>query len=520
MFQRACIFLSLFCMFCACSGVKDARQTVATADSLRVNHGVAYANGAPANNVQRGVGDSLALADAYSTLGHWSLIYPDDYARACYYYGRLLRSRGDQVAAMRAFIAGTHAPYVQRLIPLWHFHDYHILARIYSNMGTMCHLAGEFELSYEMYKNASEQILETNDSTSYYYLLNDMAYELAEQNLHDETFSLLSRIETECTDAYVLTKTWETKAILYKNLAQYDSAIYSAKQLYSKGYCAPTGYVIEAQSFWHLQQCDSALYYAQIVMDHPNASDQDRYHMLYILMKHDPSASIEEVQTRSSERADLDAEFIEPLLQQLSAAVEVLRQDIAPERHYRNLVALLVVTCIIGGGAWYAIVRAKRVTLQEQKKHRELSQKNADIRADNEQLQSSNENLRQVNNDLLTQQSAHREKRIQEIESNCTALRNSPDWKKALHWNEYNTFCESADHYFLLIASKLKATKKLDEKEIQLCILILLEMDNKTISKAINYAPNGIGKYKYRIAKKLGTTIKDLRNFLLEMALS
>jgi DNA-binding CsgD family transcriptional regulator len=65
----------------------------------------------------------------------------------------------------------------------------------------------------------------------------------------------------------------------------------------------------------------------------------------------------------------------------------------------------------------------------------------------------------------------------------------------------------------------LKATNKLEEKEIRLCVLVLLEMDNLTIAKTINYAPNGVGKYKYRIAQKLGTTIRELRQFLIEMAI-
>ncbi len=169
MWNRIYIALMLACTMCACSarhhispfslgeGWSEARQTLDVADSLRVNEGRLY-------------NDSLALAEAYTLLGHWRLIYPDDYARACYYYGRMLRHRGDQVAAMRAFISGTHAPYVQRVVPLPWFTDYHILGRIYSNMGTMSHLAGEFELSYEMYKTASEQILKTDDSTSYYYI--------------------------------------------------------------------------------------------------------------------------------------------------------------------------------------------------------------------------------------------------------------------------------------------------------------------------------------------------------------
>lgn len=223
-------------MHVPCAGVisvREAQRTVAVADSLRVNEGRQY-------------DDSLALAEAYGTLGRWRLVYPDDYARACYYYGRLLRNHGDQTAAMQAFISGTHAPHVQRVLPLPWFSDYHILGRIYSNMGTMCHLVGEFELGYHMYELSAMAFHKANNSTAYYYALNSMALELAMQKLHDETLSLLDSIEQECTDAEVQTKLWETKTILYRNIAQYDSAIFAAKELYSNGYVAATGYVAEA----------------------------------------------------------------------------------------------------------------------------------------------------------------------------------------------------------------------------------------------------------------------------------
>ena len=109
------ILLLLVGVINACTpAVHESRHTLDVADSLRVNEGRLY-------------DDSLALAEAYTLLGHWRLIYPDDYARACYYYGRMLRHRGDQVAAMRAFINGTHAPYMQRVVPLPWFSDYHIL---------------------------------------------------------------------------------------------------------------------------------------------------------------------------------------------------------------------------------------------------------------------------------------------------------------------------------------------------------------------------------------------------------
>ena len=176
------LIIILSCLFCRCytraGSVREARQVLAAADSVRVNEGRLY-------------DDSLALAEAYATTGKWRYIYPNDYARACYYYGYLLRQHGNQVAAMQAFIAGTHAPYIQRVVPLPWFNDYHILGRIYTNMGTMCHLADDFELGYDMYEQSAIAFQMSYDTTAYYYALNAMALELAEQKLHDETLALL-----------------------------------------------------------------------------------------------------------------------------------------------------------------------------------------------------------------------------------------------------------------------------------------------------------------------------------------
>ena len=518
---RQFILLPLFCMLCACSGLGEARHTVATADSLRVNEGRLY-------------DDSVAMAEAYVTTGKWRLIYPNDYARACYYYGYMLRQHGDQVAAMRAFIAGTHAPYVQRLIPLPQFTDHHILARIYSNMGTMSHLAGEFELSYDMYKMSAEFFRKAGDTTLYYYQHNAMALELAEQNLHDETLTLLGRIETECTDANVLTKTWETKAELYRNLAQYDSAIYAAHQLYAHGYRATSGYVMMAQAFWNLQQYDSALYYAESVINRIDATSQEKYNMLYIITYNNTSISSDEIKQRAEERADIDKEILDPLHVQLAQAIDVLTQDRNKKPHYINIGLLLLSLCIVSGVTWIAIVRIKRhrkhlyaETERERQiqqdlrmQQKELEKQNTHILADIEQLQDSNDALRQENADLSALHSERRAELVKQIESNCKALRNSPDWKKALHWNEYNTFCESADHYFLLLTSKLKATNKLEEKEIRLCILVLLDMfSNNEMAKLLSYG-KGIRTYKSRVNAKLGNKGNDLRIFLLNMAIS
>ena len=484
----------------------ESRHTLDVADSLRVNEGRLY-------------DDSLALAEAYTLLGHWRLIYPDDYARACYYYGRMLRHRGDQVAAIRAFINGTHAPYMQRVVPLPWFSDYHILGRIYSNMGTMSHLAGEFELSYEMYKTASEQILKTDDSTSYYYLLNDMAVELAEQKLQNETLSLLKKIDAECTNADVLTKTWETKAIMYYNIGKYDSAIISVKQLQIKGNHDATGYVKEAQAFDCMGLKDSALYYAKHVMSHPYASNQDKYHVLYILINYDNTISKQEVQVLSSQRADLNNELIEPLLQQLSAAVEVLRQDLDKKPPYMYLCFVLASIALIVGVAWIAKIHVKRITKIEQKKHQQLTKQNANILADMSRLQANNDALRQENADLSVLHSERRAELMAQIINNCDAIRNSEKWKDVLYWNKHDKLCEVADKHLNLLSTKLQMLEVLNEREIHLCILVTIgNFSDKQLAQLLNYSEKSIRSIKLNAAKKLGTTSAHLHDFLMQKA--
>ncbi len=515
------LLLCMCCICSSCSGVRDAQQTVAMADSLRVNEGITC-------------DDSLALAEAYSTLGHWRLIYPDDYARSCYYYGRMLRNRNDQVAAMQAFIRGTHAPYIQRFIPLPQFTEYHIIGRIYSNMGTMCHSAGEYELAYAMNEESSESFHKVCDTTAYYYALNAMALQLAEQKQHDETLSLLARIEAECTDSNVLTKIWETKAIMYERADMYDSALYAAKELNARGYFTSIGDVIEAQAFWNLQQYDSALYYAQLVMRHQYVSYQDKFNMLYILTYNDSTIDNDEVKKRAEERADIDKEILDPLHEQLTQAVDLLRSDLDKKPHYLNIALLLFSLVLVGCTTWSAAFWIKRRHKRSMDaivtKHQEIQQ---DISVQRQALYAETERERQKQSDIHQQceelaeqsrmiraeHSAYYEQLRQEIEKNCILLRNMQNLEKELSWRENDALCIIADKNLNLLASKLRALNVLNEREIHLCILVTIGgFTDKQLANLLFYSDNSIRSIKMKTATKLGTTSTHLREILIEKA--
>ena len=313
---RITILLLSACMLFSCStksNIEEAQRTLAIADSLHME-GIAY-------------NDSAKLFKAVETLKHHRLLHPNDYARACYYYGRLLRGCGNQTAAMQAFIDGTQAEHLFRPIPNPSFSDYAIMGRIYSNMGTLCHLADSFQLSYQMYEQCATRFAGTNDTTMYYYALNAMAYELAEQHRRAETLNILNTIRNECTDTCVIAKTWETEAILKFNIEQYDSAIYAVDKSQQLGYYEPTGYVTKARAFWYNEQYDSALFYAKYIVDNIEIPTNYKYDMLYILAYNDPSVTEESVKQLTEERDDIYTEFIMPEKLQLALAVNLLKNS-------------------------------------------------------------------------------------------------------------------------------------------------------------------------------------------------
>ena len=179
--NRGIILLLITTLLLSCSpkALREAEDVVAQADSLRAA-GQMYGIDA---------GDSATLAQAYETLGSLSLFnfhFSPSYAHACYHYGRLLREKDNPVEAMQCFINATHS----------RTRDYHILGRVYSNMGSICHLANEFPLAYDMYEHSAEMFLQNGDSLLYYYDLNNMAFELAEQGKKEECLKILHDIDS------------------------------------------------------------------------------------------------------------------------------------------------------------------------------------------------------------------------------------------------------------------------------------------------------------------------------------
>ena len=498
-------YFLIFLIFtsCATPSVREAREVLAECDSLRAA-GQLYA-------------DSARLADIVTSLNPIRFFYPDDYAKANYYYGRLLRNRDNYVAAMQCFIDASHS----------RTDDYNLLGRVYSNIGTMCHLVGEFELSYDMYKESAKQFKAGNNLMLYYYDLNNMAFELAEQCKKEETLLLLDSIENDCNDSSIIAKVIETKAQLYLRIEQYDSTLfYTDFLLQNYDSLDPNFIMLKAQALYALEQKDSAVHYAKLLLDSKDRIN-DRFNALYILLHSDTTLNTSEIIDLSSEREDIRHDEYDPRQQQLKFAVILLQNELInySKHHIKIVIVCLIILILISIASYitFHIYISRKKTMEEieyeQHKHQQLKYEEELLELNKSQMEDITNSLKQKYDKLSTEYTQYKQKMKQQIEENAKILKSSRDLKRQLNWSEYDAMCIIINKNFLMLADKLQSLNILNQKEIRLCILVLIGFNRIQIAELLPYSKSGVGKLKDTIAKKLGTSGQNLKNYLIDTAI-
>ena len=472
---------------CSSRAIHEAEAVVAQADSLW-QAGLMYGIDA---------GDSATLAQAYKTLEAIPLPFREGlglgspYAHACYHYGKLLRAKDHPEEAMRCFINATHS----------RTRDYNILGRVYSNMGSICHLAGDFPLSYNMYEKSANCFLANGDTLSYYYGLNDMAFEKAMLADKEDCIGCLHTIEKNYSNRDVLLKTMETKAELYLKCKQYDSVLYYASILCKELPNYSAGFLLQAQAYSYLAIQDSAVYYAERVLDNSPTLEETN-NALYILTNDDESKDRAAIRQTAADRSDTQ-KLIELRQMEISQAAQLLEQDIVRKPDLRWLYAVIATVLIIGAAIVVYVYR-------KHKKHDLLTQKISDLTLKSNAVQANHEKL-------VNRYESQHQRREEETLHRCDLLRECPQIAVELKWNDFDSVSNIIDSHFYLLATKLRQKAVLNETEIRLCILVLIGLNRSQIANTMPYALNSIGKLKDQTAKKLGTSGKNLRDFLIKM---
>lgn len=379
-------------------------------------------------------------------------------AESYYRQGRELREADDPVAAMNAFIAATRI----------HSREYTYKARSWSNMATMCRIGERHDLAYALYEKSLEQFASAKDTLAQAYALNNMAWEQAVQGNKDAATSLIDAALGLCADTVVQHKVLESRAAACLYAEEYDSVLYYTNL---SPFSTPYFDILQAQAYTFLGNNDSALFYAKRVV---TETDNPRYldDVYYILTYCDSTTQANEVRALAATRTDIQmdlernsAEWIEAMLLAQNA-LESYKES-APHRWY--IVTLYILPIVL-------------ITLL-------------------------------VSLAVI----ADRRKQTNALEQQCLALRKCADIREELQWNDYSQFRAVCNERLSSIVTKLEQ-KGLSEREIRICVLVLIGLSYAQMAEVLYRAESGIGKDKYLIAKRLGVSVKDLQDTLIHIA--
>lgn len=153
----------------------------------------------------------------------------------------------------------------------------------------------------------------------------------------------------------------------------------------------------------------------------------------------------------------------------------------------------------------YKLVKEKSEKIDVQKK--ELSKEKEELLAKQTEV-----------SDLLHSQKMAEDEFIKKLNRRCGTIKNSPNFKDTIYWKDFNKMCVCLDQQLNFLPTKLRNLNILTEKEIRLCVLVVLGFNYKEIAELLPYSFTGVGKFKYLVAHKLSTNIKNMRQYLLLMA--
>lgn len=391
-------------------------------------------------------------------------------AESYYLQGKQLREANRPVEAMQAFLSAVRVP----------SDEFAVKGRACSNMATMCRIGEQHELAFDLYRQSLNQFVAAKDTLAQAFALNNMAWEKAVLADKQTAFQLLDSALAISSSEAVQTKVRESRAAACLYAAEYDSVLFYTSPisahastpkpaLDSSSTSSPYFAILRAQAYTFMNNKDSALFYARQVLaetDNPRYLD-DAY---YILTHCDSTAAADDIRDLASARTDLrrslernDPEWIEAMLLARQAF-----EPYSPPLNPQTLFALIAsaILLLLALAAWLYL-RSRR--------------------------------------------------RENALDAQCRLLRQSPDIRSELQWNDYRQFSALCNKLLSGIVSKLEQ-RGLPERDIRICVLVLIGFSYAEMAQILFRAENGIGKDKYLIAKRLGVSAKQLQETLRSIA--
>lgn len=465
---RLSLVLLLMGNFISCQSWRDAKVTVAEADSLLVN-GV----------IMR---DTAVLAAAISALdNHVGRIFArEELAKAYYLMGRNLDDYHRNFAdAADCYIEADRLK----------TKDLILRGRINSCMGYLCKQDSCFGEALDFYERSSCAFKESENEWYYAHNLLNIAECHISLHKYYEADSLLTIAETFDIDSAYFARMVETRGLYFFERQEYDSAL--TYFLRVENYPRPIearcySYMKIMQIYIRQNNYDVANKYACFIIEHttiPNYKTNAYYTLLRIKER---SEDLEYLADLSYLRKDEDLKIRYESEAYAQATVKLKKYLDNPHPY------LLINWCIFG---FIIIILLLCIIAYALHKHKQCaSHKTAEL-------------LR------LQEEKSFTERELFERQ----IFDHSVHFLSTNTWKDGSKLREQANIYCGNIFYRLEESYHLSEQDIKICLMVLLEFSREQMANYLYVQPNTISKAKNKIAKQLGTSSAQLREFLITL---
>ena len=457
--------------FASCTSWREAKTVIAEADRLlgeekRITRDTAALN--------------IAIETLNGPLGY--LFAKQELAKAYYFMGRNFYYLNDFAKAADYYIL------CDRLNPT----DPLYKGRINSCMGYLCKQDSCFEEALVFYERANIAFAKTDNQKRYANGLLSIAEQYVNLKEYNKADSILQIANNYDIDSAYYARIMDIQALSCFNQKQYDLALMYL--LTVKNYPRPIearcySYMKIIQIYARQDKYQMATKYANyIILNTTNPNYKTNAY--YVLLKEaEFGNNLKKLAEYSYLRKDEDRK-IHDNAECYAQASSKLKSYILNPNPYG-----VINLCFAGAIILFLILVVFAYIIY--KRHQSVSRKN-------EEMVYSQEEQRIAKRKLF-------ERKI---------FDHSVYFLQPNIWKDTNKLREQANIYCGNIFYRLEETYHFSEQEMKICLMVLLEFPREQMANYLYVQPNTISKAKGKIAKILGTTSSDLRNFLIDFLAS
>ena len=469
--------------FVSCQSWHEARAVVKEADSLLAKGVI--------------IEDTAVLAEVIRTFNNpmGRIFAKEKLVRAYYLMGRNLDDYHHNFSDAADFYIEADRLKTKDLI---------LRGRINSCMGYLCKQDSCFKEALVFYERANDAFEKSGNERRIAYGLLSIADQYINLKQYDKADSVLALASNYEIDSAYYADIIDVYGLSYFRQENFDSALVylcSIKEYPRNLRMTCFNYMLIIRCYYEIGDINRAIPYAEYIILHSNNAIY-RSNAYYVLIQGAKiSNNLDLLLMYSNLREDEDR-LVQHMSELYAEATTKLKKHIINPYPFRAGKIVIIIGCIL------IIIVTVRWGIYR-KKHKRLAVEKQKVEAE---LQDWKQRMREKLT-IEEENTAAKRKMINDIVMKY-ATDFAPDENV---WLKEKDLFRLADSSFGFVIFRLRDTyRDLNNRELKVCITILLDFSQKQTAKAVCCAEDSVPNIKKRLAKKLGISPREIRDFLLD----